>query len=110
MQSPLVFDYMTNWTIVSTFLKGVYLSRPQTLRYKCLLDVSLLTKYSSSIGPLKDLSLKDLTIKTVMLCSLVCAQREQTLSLLDINNQVFIKDVVKFVISDHHKTSKPGKT
>jgi hypothetical protein len=44
-----------------------------------------------------------------MLCSLVCAQREQTLCLLDLNHKVFLPNAIKFVISDRHKTSRQGK-
>ena len=45
-----------------------------------------------------------------MLCSLVCAQREQTLCLLDLNNKVMVQDAVKFITSERHKTARPGKT
>ena len=64
----------------------------------------------SSQGPLQDLSLKALTLKTVMLCSLVCAQREQTLCLLDLNKKVIVQDAIKFIIPERHKTARPGKT
>ena len=96
--------------IISRCIKGIYVSKPPTPRYQSTWDVSTVTTYLSSQGPLKDLSLKELTLKTTMLCSLVCAQREQTLCLLDLNNKVMMQDAIKFVISEHHKTARPGKT
>ena len=35
---------------------------------------------------------------------------KRTNCLLDLNNKVIMQDAVKFVISERHKTSKPGKT
>ena len=86
--------------------KGIYVCKAPTPRYQSTWDVSKVTSYLSLQGPLQDLSLKALT---VMLCSLVCAQREQTLCLLDLNNEVMVQDAIKFNISEH-KTARPGKT
>ena len=69
-----------------------------------------MTSYLSSQGPLQELTLKPLILKTVMLCSLVCAQREQTLCLLDLNNKVIVQDAITFILSDRHKTARPCKT
>lgn len=96
--------------VISRCLKGIYLRNPPTPKYQSTWDVSMVTSYLSSQGPLKDLSLKQLTLKTAMLCSLVCAQREQTLCLLDLNYTVDLPEAIKFVISECHKTSRPGKT
>ena len=95
--------------IVSRCMKGIYVRKTPTPRYQSTWDVSKVTSYLSSQGPLQDLTLKPLTLKTVMLCSLVCAQREQTLCLLDLNNKVMVQDAIKFIISDRHKTARPGK-
>ena len=67
--------------IVSRCMKGICVCKAPTPRYQSTWDVSKVTSYLSSQGPLQHLSLKALTLKTVMLCSLVCAQREQTLCL-----------------------------
>lgn len=96
--------------VITRCLKGIYLCKPPTPRYQFTWDVSMVTSYLSSQSPLKDLSLKRLTLKTAMLCSLVCAQREQTLCLLDLNCKTDLQEATKFVISECHKTSKPGKT
>ena len=49
-------------------------------------------------------------MKTVMLCALSSAQREQTLCALDLNFKKQSQDCLSFVIAGHLKTSKPGKS
>lgn len=49
-------------------------------------------------------------MKTVMLCALSSAQREQTLCALDLNFKKQSQDCLSFVIAEHLKTSKPGKS
>ena len=73
--------------LVTRCMKGIYVRKTPTPKYQSTSDVSKVTSYLSSQGPLQDLTLKALTLKTYMLCSLVCAQREQTLRLLDLNNK-----------------------
>ena len=67
--------------IVSRCMKGIYVCKAPTPRYQSTWDVSQLTSYLSSQGPLQDLSLKALT-----------------LSLLDLNNKVMVQDAIKFII------------
>ena len=73
-------------------------------------DVSKVTTYLGTLVPLSELSLKLLTLKTVMLCALATAQREQTMCALDLRNKIEIQGSIKFVVTDRLKTSKPGKT
>ena len=56
------------------------------------------------------LNLKTLTVKTVKLCALSSAQRKQTLCALDLNFKKQSEDCLSFVIAEHLKTSKPGKS
>ena len=95
--------------IVSRCMKGIYVCKAHTPRHQSTWDASKVTINLSSQGPLQDLSLKTLKLKTVMLCSLVCAQREQTLCLLDFN-KVMVQDAINFIMSERHKTARPGKT
>ena len=95
--------------IVSRCMKGIYVRKTPTPRYQSTWDVSKVTSYLSSQGPLQDLSLKASPLKTVMLCYLVCAQGEQTMCLLDLNKKVMVQDAIKFIISERHKTARPGK-
>lgn len=96
--------------IVSRCLNCVHICKPPTPRYNSTWNVSMVTAYLASQTPLNELSLKNLTLKTAMLCSLVCAQREQTLCLLDLSNKMALQNALKFTITDRHKTARPGKT
>ena len=60
--------------------------------------------------PLRELRLKTLTLKTVMLCALASAQRQQTLSTLDLNFRKESRDSISFVVTDQLKTARPGKS
>ena len=65
------------------FLKGVFNLRPPVPRYKEVWDVSIALRFLKT--PISSLSLKNLSLKLVMLLSLVTAERGQTLHLLDID-------------------------
>ena len=69
-----------------------------------------MTDYLKTLAPLRELSLKSLTLKTVMLCALASAQRQQTLSALDLSFRKESRDSISFVVTDQLKTSKPGKS
>ena len=77
----------------SEITQGVYILRPPTPRYSSTWDVSKVTDYLKTLTSLRELSLKLLTLKTVMLCALDSAQRQQTLSALDLN---FRKEFSRF--------------
>ena len=91
-------------------LKGIYHFRTPLPRYSSTWDVAKVTSYLRTLFPLEQLNLKTLTMKTVMLCALSSAQREQTLCALDLNFKKQSQDCLSFVIAEHLKTSKPGKS
>ena len=64
--------------------------------------------YLATLHPVKSLTLKQLTLKLVMLLLLVSGQRGQTIHLLDINHMFGGEDKYTFVIPNHLKQSKPG--
>ena len=78
LSAILVFPQLTQ-PLVSTlgdvkrFMKGIFQSRPPLPRY-CKL-VNLVLQYIGSMGNSQELSLKDLTLKLVMLVALTTAQR-----------------------------------
>ena len=96
--------------LLSRLLKGMYILRPPTPRYSSTWDVSTMTKYLGTLTPLAELSLKLLTFKTVMLCALATAQREQTICALDLRNKTETAGSIKFLVTDRLKTSRPGKS
>ena len=62
-------------------------------------------------NPLKELHLKDLTLKLTMLVALVTGQRCQTLSYLDISNKHMKKfpTYFSFALTGHVKQNRPGQ-
>ena len=109
MYCIVLYDKLGDHPYVSRCLKGVFVSRPPTPRYSFTWDVSQLTSYLAAQPPVQSLSLKTLTLRTVTLCSLVSAQREQTLCSLNLDNMSIYDDEIKFVIGTITKTSRPGK-
>ena len=103
-------DSLGSHPLIARLLKGVFVLRPPTPRYFSTWDVSKVTDYLKTLAPLRELSLKSLTLTTVMLCALASAQRQQTLSALDLNFRKESRDSISFVVTDRLKTSRPGKS
>ena len=103
-------DSLGSHSLIARLLKGVYLLRPPTPRYSSTWDISKVTDYFKTLAPLHELSLKLLTLKTVILCALASAQRQETLSALDLNFRKESQDSISFVVTDRLKTSRPGKS
>ncbi|KAK2562243.1 hypothetical protein P5673_014500 [Acropora cervicornis] len=91
-------------------LKGVYNLQTPSPRYSSTWDVTKVTGYLKTLFPLDQLSLKSLTLKTVMLCALSSALREQTLCALDIRFLNKSGNSLSFSVSERLKTSRPGKS
>lgn len=95
--------------LVCRFMKGVFNERPALPRYKSTWDVNKVLNYLRSLSPVKDITLKLLTKKLVMLFALLSAQRAQTLHLLDVRCMDITFSKVKFCIKDLVKQTRPGK-
>ena len=72
--------------LVTRLMKGVYHSRPPLPRYTSTWNVDRVLFFLESLDPLGDLSLKDLTFKTVMLLALTRPSRSVDLAKLDIRS------------------------
>ena len=59
-------DSLGSHPLIARLLKGVYILRPPTPRYSSTWDVSKVTDYLKTLAPLRELSLKSLTLKTVL--------------------------------------------
>ncbi|XP_068712558.1 uncharacterized protein [Montipora foliosa] len=84
--------------------------RPPLPHYCKTWDVNLVLQYIGSMGDSQELSLKDLTLKLVMLVALTTAQRGQSLQLLDTQNMVQEETAYTFTLNSNLKQSKPGKS
>ena len=96
-----------NHPLVVRFLKGVFNLRPPVPRYKEVWDVSIVLRFLNTLSPVSSLSLKNLSLKLVMLLSLVTAQRGQTLHLLDINLMSTYDSSIVFTFNKPLKQSNP---
>ena len=81
---------------VTRLLKGAFHSRPPQPRYASFWDVGIVIQHIKKLGPNKDLNLKQLTMKTVMLLALTRPSRSADLSKLDIHTQSFKSNGVVF--------------
>ena len=72
--------------LVTRFMKGILyeLNKPK-LKYTQIKDVSKVLDYLKTLSPVGQLSLKELTLKTVLLLLLVTGQRGQFIYLLSLN-------------------------
>lgn len=93
---------------VTRFLKGIFESRPTAPRYTQTWDVGKVLSYLQTMPNSEDVSLKDLTLKTVMLVSLVPAQRGQSIHYLNLNDMINSETSITFALSKPLKQSKPG--
>lgn len=101
-------EYFGNNTLVSRFMKGVFVQRPALPRYKEIWDVSVVLRFVKKWHPLKELDLKLLTLKTVMLMTLTSGQRCQTISALNISNMHLTENRCTFEIKELLKTTRPS--
>ena len=71
--------------------------------------MTVVLDYLAKLGPPEKLSLKNLTLKVVMLMALLSGQRRQTLHTLSIDCMQISSDKGVFFINSLLKTSRPGK-
>ena len=95
--------------LVCRFLKGIFECRPSLPRYQETWDVTVVLDYLAKFGLPEKLSLKNLTLKVVMLMALLSGQRRQTLHTLSIDCMQISSDKCVFFINSLLKTSRPGK-
>ena len=80
-------------------------------KYNNIWSVDTVLDYLSLFWPLDEISLKELTLKLVMLIALTTGQRSQTLTFLDISEQFMQRNekCFNFALTEHLKQDKPGK-
>ena len=94
---------------VKQFLKGVFQEKPTLSRYSVTWDPAILLSYLKTLSPVKELTLKMLTHKTVALLGLLPVQRCQTIYFLVLRSMVINSSTVEFSIGEKLKQTKPGK-
>lgn len=96
-----------NHPLVLRFMKGVFNLQPPLPRYTEIWDVQPVLRKLKSMYQLQTLTLKDLTLKLVMLMALTQAARVQTLQLL-VKNGIRIKqDSISVQLKGNVKQCRP---
>ena len=95
--------------LVVRFTKGVFETRKPKPKYDNIWDVSKVLTYLSTLHPVQELPLKDLTLKVLMLLLLVTGQRGQSIHSMNLSAMKLTESACQFQILDHTKTSKPGR-
>ena len=95
--------------LICRFMTGVYKLRPTFPRYQERWDVGQVLSTLESWFPLSDLSLQDLTLKTIILVALTSAHRAQTFASIKLSDIHGSDSGVKITITEIIKTSAPGK-
>jgi hypothetical protein len=95
-------------TNIIRLMKGVYNPRPTEVRYCKHWDVSKVLDFHRKLTPVRFLSLKDLTLKMIMLIALSSACRTQSLHLLGIDNMVKGAKCFTLFYYGLLKQSRPG--
>lgn len=94
--------------LVVRFMKGVYNLRPMRSRYSQTWSVDLVLNYLKKLSPVRKLSLKELSLKLVMLIALTNAARVQTIHLLSVNSLSKESSAYVFHLKQVLKQSRPG--
>ena len=97
--------------LVCRYLKGVFNKLKPVPKYNNIWPVDTVLDYLSLFWPLDEISLKELTLKLVMLIALTTGQRCQTLTFLDTSEQYMQRneECFNFALTGHLKQDKPGK-
>ena len=91
---------------ISRLMKGIFNLHPPCPRYVQTWDVSVVLHYLKYLSPAPLLSMKNLTLKLVMLMALVSLCRANLLHKLDLRFRVFKRDGVLFTLPPVGKSSR----
>ena len=90
---------------VARLFRFFYRMRPKKAKYLVFWPVSQVLVHLKSWHPIPQLSLKNLTLKTLALVALTTSDRAQTIQKLNVNNMHISDDLVSFIITDRLKTT-----
>lgn len=94
--------------LVCRFMKGIYNCRPSLPKYSSTWDVNKVMSLLCSWPINKELTLLQLSQKTVILLMLLSSQRCQTIHLIKVENILIQEDTMTIYITNLVKQSKPG--
>ena len=79
--------------VVSRFMKAVFETKKSVPKYTTTWDVSVVFKYLEKLYPNNKISLKNLSLKVVMLILLLSGQRGQTVYLMNLEGMVLSEKI-----------------
>ena len=97
---------LENSVVIKKLFKFFYQQRPLRPRYSTFWPVEQLLNFLKSWFPLDDLSLKNLTLKTIALIALTSSDRGQTLHKATIHNMKISPTKIEFVIREKVKNTR----
>lgn len=106
--SFLLGPYVIKDDRIQRFFKGVFRLRPPLPKYNVTWDTNCVLEHLNSWYPNVNLSLDQLSRKTITLLALTSAHRIQTLSKINIKNIEAQTSQISIKIPDLIKTSRPG--
>ena len=89
-------------------MKGIYNKRPPEPKYNQVWNIDIVLEYLKAYKHVKDLSLKDLTLKLVSLIALSTAARVDTLCKLSIKELIEDKDFILLTVDAPLKHNRVG--
>ena len=95
--------------IISRLMKGIFNKRPTRARYTSTWDADEVLQYLRSLPKVKELSLKQLTLKLTMLIALTQAARPQTIHLLTTRNMAITESKAIIHLEEALKHTRPSK-
>ena len=90
--------------LVVRFMKGVFETRTPKPKYGDIWDASKVLNYLSTLHPVTELPLKDLTLKVLMLSLLVTGKRGQSIHLMTLSAMKLTESRCQFQLLNHTKT------
>ena len=93
---------------VNRLLKGIYNLRPPCAKYTETWDVNVVLKYLEKMQPVNQLSLKELTLKLVLLLAITKATRLDTLAKLSIRGLIRGEDFILLSLDSPLKNHRKG--
>lgn len=97
---------ITNNPNIKRLLKGIFRLRPPARRYNYIWDPQIVISFLEHKYPNGNLSLNQLSKKTITLLALITGHRIQTLARIRVDNIIISTDEIQILISDHIKSSR----
>lgn len=95
-------------TLIKRVMRGVFKEKPALPKYTKIFDTNIVLDYLDRLGSSQDISLPQLTERLATLTCLLSGHRDQTISLLDVRDICFTRDMCTMVVNKLTKVTRPG--